>query len=394
MTRNESSTTRHPIRRKLEAIVGLPLASGLARLQLRRSKLEGPKQVFLPGCGIPLNYYEREAVTATVTATTTNKKHDRTTTMARSETVEDPPTVLLLHGLSGNVHELTGLVGWLKIGEGVRVLVPEHIGHGQDLKRAAAEGSGFRQPTPETLLRSTLEFLEVVRAGSNVNAFGSSLGGAILYYLNVERPGAIRRSVLYAPALPCVLADPFVDGLRDGTHQMVNFRDREDVKAAFRNLLWLDPETRRKKTSKRDPFPKLFYEVIYRIQRRDVPRGHYKALQESLLLSVKPDDDNDDENDENDENDNDNGNDASMYTATTDLDPHGHRLVVWGEDDLVCDHDRGRRFFEKADRTTFETIPDCGHAVSADGTGPYEILAPMVRDFLLDFSSSSSSSSS
>jgi len=362
-----------PIRRKLEAMVGLPLAKFFGNQELKKSRLDGPKQVFLPSCRIPLNYYEREAVTVTEDAS--NDPND------------DPPTVLILHGLSGNVHEVTSLVHLLEIPDTVRVLVPEAIGHGQDLKRAFAEGARFKQPTPESLVDSTLEFLDVVKAGSNVNAFGASLGGAMLYYIRVKKPSAVRKVALYSPALPYVLADSFLNGLRDGTHEFLNYHNRDDVKDIFRTFLWLDP-TESQKRRRKDPLPKFFYEVIYQIYQRDVPEGHYKALQDSLLLGANY---NPAETEATTENHSDESKTTSMFVASTDQDSNCSRMVVWAEDDQICNAEKGRRFFGPSARTIFETLPSCGHAFDANGTGIYQVIAPMLKDFLLDFSSSPSS---
>jgi len=385
-----------PIRRKAEAAIGLPVVGILQKAAFRRSKLEGPKRIFLPGCGIPVNYYEREATT------TRGGGND-------DDGDDDPPTLLLLHGLSGNVHEMTVLVSDLRIGDDVRILIPEHIGHGTDLERAAAaasasDASNYEQPTPDDLVRSTIEFLEIVRAGSNVRAFGASLGGAVLYYLRVRKPEAVRRSVLYAPALPCLLADRFLTGLREGRHELFEFGSREDVKMCFRSFFWIDPTTdstttiAKKKKKKKDPIPKVFYEVIYRMSLRDVPRGHFRDLQKSLLLSVDEDllagDDDGNGDDE----------PSSVYAATTDLDPNGDRLVFWADQDQICDHEKGRRFFvgddddddrrrRRSRRTEFVTIPDTGHVFDIDGIGMYKLLAPKMRDYLLGVSSPPTSSS-
>merc|ERR1711933_372802 len=202
----------------------------------------------------------------------------------------------------------------------------------------------------------------------------------MLHYLRVKRPDAVRKVALYAPALPCVLADPFLNGFRDGTHDFIGFRSREDVKHIFRTFLSIDPT---RKSARKDPFPKLFYEVIYRIHRRDVPEGHYKALQNSLLLGANLDPA---ETDRKGTEDHD-----SIYAATTDQDSECSRMIVWVDDDQICDAEKGRRFFgpsTESARTTFETLPSCGHAFTGDGRGVYQVIAPLVRDFLLDFSAS------
>mmetsp|Transcript_8193 Transcript_8193/g.8783 ORF Transcript_8193/g.8783 Transcript_8193/m.8783 type:complete len:134 (-) Transcript_8193:10-411(-) len=51
-----------PVQRKVEALVGVPLVKFLSKLQIKSCGLVGPKKVFLPNCGITMNYYEREAM--------------------------------------------------------------------------------------------------------------------------------------------------------------------------------------------------------------------------------------------------------------------------------------------------------------------------------------------
>merc|ERR1712194_817126 len=79
----------------------------------------------------------------------------------------------------------------------------------------------------------------------------------------------------------------------------------------------------------------------------------------------------------------------NIYTATTDLDQDTHRLVVWGEEDQICNIEQGKRFFGPSmvsGKARFETIPNCGHVFAADGTSIYELVGPMVEKSLLDFS--------
>merc|ERR1712194_895020 len=111
------------------------------------------------------------------------------------------------------------------------------IGHGQDLKRAKLEGSSFQQPTPESMLESTSELLEVVKAGNNCNALGTSMGGALLYFLKLKDPTIIRKTILVEPALGSVLAKPFLDDLISGKQSVGSFRSRDDVKNGKQRLL-------------------------------------------------------------------------------------------------------------------------------------------------------------
>lgn len=386
-----------PVQRKVEALVGVPLLKFLSKLQIKSCGLVGPKKVFLPNCGITMNYYEREAM-------------PQPNDPQQQQQQRDPPTLLLLHGISSSANEFCDLIRLLDVPAHIRILVPEQIGHGQDLKRAKLEGSAFQQPTPESMLESTSELLEVVKAGNNCNAMGTSMGGALLYFLKLKDPNIIRRTILVEPALGSVLAKPFLDDLISGKQSVGSFRSRDDVKNFFRNYLWTDPTRQGKqldfdkdaptKKIKKDPIPAFFYEVIYRSAKLNAPEGHWKALLDNLLKTYGL-------------LDNDSGNvestyeyadadadDASglepttakaenIYTATTDLDQDTHRLVVWGEEDQICNIEQGKHFFGPSmasGKTRFETIPNCGHVFAADGTSIYELVGPMVEKSLLDFS--------
>ena len=86
-------------------------------------------------------------------------------------------------------------------------LVPEQSG-GKDIERARLEGPAYVQPTQESMLATTSEFLDQVHASNNCNVFGISLGGAVAYYLHNKRPDKIQRAMLVCPAIPaCVDKD-------------------------------------------------------------------------------------------------------------------------------------------------------------------------------------------
>jgi len=385
-----------PVRRKVEALVGVPLLKFLSKLQIKSCGLVGPKKVFLPNCGITMNYYEREAVP---------QPNDP---QQQQQQQRDPPTLLLLHGISSSANEFCDLIRLLDVPAHIRILVPEQIGHGQDLKRAKLEGSAFQQPTPESMLESTSELLEVVLAGNNCNAMGTSMGGALLYFLKLKDPHTIRKTVLVEPALGSVLAKPFLDDLISGKQSVGSFRSRDDVKNFFRKYLWTDPTRRGKQSNvdkdapkkkiKKDPIPTFFYEVIYRSAKLTAPEGHWIALLHNLLRTyglLDNDSSNVESTYEYADADDTSGLEPTtakaenIYTATTDLDQDTHRLVVWGEEDQICNIEQGKRFFGPSmasGKTRFETIPNCGHVFAADGTTIYELIGPMVEKSLLDFS--------
>merc|ERR1712086_542821 len=105
-----------------------------------------------------------------------------------------------------------------------------------------------------------------------MGALGTSFGGVLLYYLRMKRPDVIQKTVLVSPALAKCLADPFLDGLVDGSENFVDFQSRDDVVHLFRDLLWTNP--------------KFVYDFMYELNIRDVPRGHNKGLQDSLIKAV------------------------------------------------------------------------------------------------------------
>ena len=416
MTITITMTQPKKIRRKVEALVGVPIANIITKIEMKSSKLVGPKQVFLPRCRIPMNYYEREAVEASP-----NKRGNSVDQQQQQQQQQHTPTILLLHGFGCNAQEFCSFLRDIDVPPHIRILVPEQIGHGEDLKRAfgaaavvSKEGSSsllplYQDPDAKALLESTSEFLDVVKVGPNCNALGTSLGGAILYYLRRKRPDIIQKTVLVAPAILSCLSDGFLNGLVEGKHRFMDFHGRDDVKHLFRNFLWTDPKkrignnnnTNSKRRIKKDPFPKFIYEVVYRLWQRDVPKGHHKALQDTLLqthvhntngcndsMGIAGGDGN--TNDNVDSNSGESTTEVldNIFAATTDIDRDSLRLLVWPEEDQICDIEKGKQFFEPAvtsGRTVLETIQACGHVFNADGTPIYELVVPIAKAFLLDF---------
>ena len=356
---------KKPIRRKLEAMVGMPLLDFYFKREQKHCNLVGPKQVYLPRQRIPMYYYERKAVLPK------DKSVDQ----------QDIPTLLFCHGIGSSALEFFSLLRRLNVPPQVRILIPENIGHGEDLKRAISSES-FHYPSPSDMVEATSEFLDVVNVSSNCNAMGGSLGGGIVYYLRIKRPEIIQNTVLVAPALLSVLDNTFLEGLSDGSNSFLEYGSRDDVKEIFRNLLWTGADQQRL-NPKKDPIPKFIYEVLYR-QNRKAPEGHWKSLQEGLLkdaialrttskdnVEINPEDDGD-----------------NIFLATIDKDQDSRRVVVWPEEDQICKLEKGRRFFEasvSSGKCQFETLPDCGHIFHANGSQIYDIAAPKIKDFLLDF---------
>ena len=403
------SKRSRPILRKVEARVGVPLADLLGKMELKTSKLVGPKTVHLPKSGIDMHYYEREA---------------KIPNPHGFWDCYDIPTLIFFHGIGSHGREFCSFLSKIKIPPTVRILVPEMIGHGEDLKRVQYMGlEFFQQPDGVTLLNAASEFLDVLEVDSNCNALGTSLGGALLYFLKKKRPDKIQKTVLVAPALPHFLEQSFLDGLINGKHRFLDFQSREDVKRLFRDILWTNPERRRKNGwklgTKKNPFPPCAYEVIYRLALRDVPEGHFRALQDKLIAQhgrhmmdhseSATDDETDDETETHKSVMNSNGalrsilrtakhdesakhfensnEETRLFQTTTDVDRKSPRLVLWPEEDQIINLEKGKAFFGpaiKARTTTFRTIPECGHVFDAKGTNIYDLIRPIVTDYLLD----------
>ena len=390
------------IQRDIEASVGGRLLKMVDTIGMKKSKMIGPKKVFLPNLGIHMHYYEREAVPMT----TTDKEDSAfvgtgsTTATDYKRDHQDQPTMIFCHGISETAKSSNFLISALDIPPHVRILSPDQIGHGEDLKRAISDPQSFKQPTAESMLESTSEFLDVVKAGNNCNAFGISMGGALVYYLRFKRPDIIQRTVLVSPAIQYCLDDAFIDGLLKGNNNFIDFQSREDVKLLFRNVLTAGPydeDQNNNKDSnnssssqprrKKDPVPKFILESIYRAQKVNAPDGHHRKMMHSLLKSAGITPTDDDSNDDND-------NDKSIFTTEIDLDQDSPRLVIWPEQDQICNYEKAKRFFKNSTetnykgkrRTEFESIPHCGHVFHADGRTILDVIVPNTKQFLLDFS--------
>ena len=249
MTAIETKTTKRrsrPILRKFEASIGLPLADLFGKWELKNSKLVGPKKVFLPKSRIHLNYFEREAVPILSGGEESSKKQQH-----------DVPTLLLLHGIGSSSEEFLSFLRFMNIPPHIRILIPDHVGQGEDLKRAFSEGPSFQQPDANTLLETTSEFLDMVNAGPNCNALGTSLGGALLYFLKAKRPDVIQKTVLFAPALPHCLTEKFLGGLLEGKHGRTSNNSFETFSGRTPRNEVLVQSNRRNVAKRRIPFRKL-----------------------------------------------------------------------------------------------------------------------------------------
>jgi len=371
------SRKRDVVKREIEAIVGGALLHTVGRAAeshaLRKSRLV-PKSALLPKCFYTFYYHEREA--EPIDGKIVPKK--------------DQPTLIFFHGISQRSEDFAPFINSLKVPPHVRILVPEQSAHGRDIQRARLDAQKYEQPTLRSMLESTVEFLDAVECGPNTNAFGISLGGGVCYYVAHARPDIIKKSVLVSPAIvPCVSVT-LVRSILEGTNNFFCYESREDVKLLMRDLsTGRDDKSRRKL----DPVPSFFLETIYRYSQKIAPKGHNKAMLESLLVSAGYN-----ESGEFDPDQNCRKSDQVVdpFSASADIDPQAQRLVIWPEKDQIINFEQGKKFFgvkEEGDRgftsdsaeTQFFSIPDCGHVFDANGKGIFDIIKPRVHEYILDF---------
>jgi len=359
-----------------------------AKGALKKSKLV-QKSVYLPRHGVRMHYLEREPSRSDESKK--NDKRSTTRTGINQETSgsttksKDEPTILFFHGLSDSAKNMAGFVHSLNVPDHIRILVPDQFGHGEDLKRAKSldeSEASYQHPTQSTLLESTSEFLDVVGVGSNCNAFGISLGGALAYFIRLKRPDVIKRTVLVSPAIEYCIDDAFIDDFLEGRKRHMCFENRQDVKLLFRDLsTGRDTDKRKRK----DPVPKFFLEAVYRKSKQMAPEGHYKQMLHGLIDNIGKGAE-------------DGGENESIFSADKDVDSTSPRLVIWPDHDYICNYEKGRRFFENSIQednkgTEWIQIPDCGHVFHRDGKIILQIewVVKKIQDYLFNFSALSSS---
>jgi pimeloyl-ACP methyl ester carboxylesterase len=348
------------IQRRIEASVGGALLDFGGKDALKRSKLI-QRRIFLPQFGLYMNYLEREATVDCPNGT--------------RQTSTSPPTLLFCHGLSDEAKNLASFIHSLSVPGHVRILVPDQIGHGVDLDRAKSDPTTYEHPTPLTMLASTSEFLDVVQVGTNCHAFGISLGGALVYYLQHKRPHVIQKSILVSPALRSCIGRDFIDDFVQERKRHMCFEERRDVKILFRDLSTIN-------RTRKNPVPKFFLEAIYRNQQRRAPEGHFKEMV-SILIQAMDDGTTTQSSSTNEDPNHVEG--ENIFHIDHDTDAKARRLVLWPAQDYVCNHDSGKRFFENSSTTVFETIPDCGHVFHSDGSFILDLVRARVVEYLLDF---------
>ncbi|CAB9515706.1 alpha/beta hydrolase fold [Seminavis robusta] len=325
------------MRRKIEGVLGGKLLNFAGRKFVKDAELI-KREVFLPETGLTVHYYEREG--------------DGT---SRDESTPQP-TLLLLHGITDEAKNMAALVIVLrKELPHWRIIVPDLIGHGHDLARAKKEGSSFEYPTPERLLQCMTEFVTALNI-QQCTAFGMSMGGALAYFLQSEKPEVVQNTILISPALNAVLDSQFIQDFVTRQKNHFCYECRDDVKYFFRDLSC--PHRKVK-----DPVPKFLLEAIWKQRLAQAPEGHFHSLFEHLLKEREKE--------------------HEIWHCSSDIAPEAKKLVIWPQNDFIANHDQGQAFFAKSsDKTTFHSVPDCGHLFHSNGKNVMEIAAPLMVDFL------------
>ena len=321
------------MQRKFEAVLGGALLKMASQSALKKSHLIRKTAVLPNMQGLKMNYLERPS-----------REGNRR-------------TVVFCHGMADEAKNLAAFISSLEIPSDVRILVPDALGHGEDLVRAKKNPEQFQQPTALSILESTVELLQVLNVES-CNVFGYSMGGVLAYFLRYKLPSVVHKTVLLSPSFESCLDSTFIDDFVQGRKNHWCFESRDDAKRLFRDLSV--PHRR-----KNNPIPKFFLEAIWRLQVAQTPRGHYRTMLEGFLKDL--------------------GNDSELK-AQEDIDLDSPRLVLWADHDFICNHEKGKAFFaNSSSHTTFETIPDCGHMFHSDGTFILDLVRPQVAAYLLDF---------
>ncbi|CAB9515704.1 Alpha beta hydrolase [Seminavis robusta] len=323
------------IQRHLEGLLGGMLLEYGSRTLLQKAKMI--KRQVTVRSGLIMHYYERLP----------------DVTLASDD--DDPPILLLCHGLTSNAKNWSKTVSQLspEVGNNYRMIIPDMLGHGHDLERART--STFSYPSPAKLVDSLEQLLEALHVTHCVG-YGISQGGAMVYFLQQKRPDLVERSILISPAVEAVVDPQFAEEfvLRKKNHVCVE--SREDVRELFQNLSCPQRKVH-------DPIPLFLLEAIWRDRQAEEPPGHFRTFLHTLIDHA--------------------GKDPEWLGCKSDIDPEAKRLVVWPQDDFICNHDKGKQFFAKSSaNTTFHSVPDCGHLFHSNGKRIMEVILPMVIAYL------------
>lgn len=318
--------------RQVEGLLGGLLLPYMSEKLLRKAEMV-KREIILPS-GITMHYYERLP------------------RRPPSDNHTEPPTLLLCHGLTSEAKNSPLLVDLLshELSEW-RMILPDMIGHGHDLERAKSDS--FEYPTLAMLVQSTRELLEALQV-TQCCAFGISQGGALVYFLQQQHPQLVEKAILVSPALEAVVDDQFLHEFvwRKKNHICVESRD--DIQELFRNLSCPHRHVQ-------DPVPLFLLEAVWQARKAREPPGHFRTFLNTLMDQGGKD----------------------PWGCSTDIFPTAQRLVIWPEQDFICNHDKGKAFFAHSPATTFHSFPDCGHLFHSNGKTILEMAAPFLIEYLL-----------
>ena len=321
--------------RQVEGFIGGLLLHYLSEKLVQDAKMI-KQEATLPS-GLTIHYYERLPK-----QTTSTKGHH-----------QDPPTLILCHGLSSEAKVSAKLVASLSQGlPEWRMIIPDMIGHGHDLERARSDT--FEYPTLPTLVQSTRELLEVLGI-TQCCAYGISQGGALVYFLQQKHPQIVQKSILISPALEAVVDVQFLHEMLLRKKNHICVESREDFQELFHNLSCPHRVVK-------DPVPTFLLEALWQARKAKEPPGHFRTFLSTLIDQG--------------------GKDPDWLGCNCDIAPTAQRLLIWPENDFICNHDKGKAFFSKSPSTKFHSVPDCGHMFHSNGKTIMELSAPLIIDFL------------
>merc|ERR1712166_1663991 len=97
-------------------------------------------------------------------------------------------TLVCLHGMTQDRLKCAAFVAALNLPDGVRVLVPDALGHGSRQQEAMAKGDQFCGWDYTTRAADVVSFLSAVGVHGTVDLFGYSMGGATALQIAADSP--------------------------------------------------------------------------------------------------------------------------------------------------------------------------------------------------------------
>lgn len=261
-------------------------------------------------------------------------------------------TFIIFYGMSQRMEETAHLINQLDLPSKYRVLVPEILGHGRDVKRAASGALPSRLEMVEAL-ECWMDILEIQHAVG----LGFSLGGGALYHLQVRNPTRFERTILISPAIEQVIDPNFVQDFKNGTKDHMAFETRDSLKIFFRDMS--TPHR-----SKKDPVPKFLLQGVVKLRQDALRSGgmdYYRKLFDHL--------------------NHDRGMVQELAATRDEIPEDDARLILWPVHDTVCSQAKGKAFFADS-KCKFVSIDDSGHGFRSDGEPLLSYCLEDIKAFL------------